>query len=215
MGFHTTYAELIKSEITFVKKIALLGDQEVIDDSGRCTSFRDYFENQKNWEVDIFEHPKYRSFKNFGKHIKLDLARIDPKELDVYDCVVDGGTLEHVSNFVHPFVTFWSKLKLGGIFILSYPINNLVDHGYWLPQPRFFWDFFLANGGCCERFEIFQHPISGFTLSELIRVPYSPQPPETMSQPSYLNPNMTAGLFLIAKKRQTHRSIILPSESIR
>ena len=213
MGFHQIFIDKIKPLLLKSKRIAVIGDQEVVNDVGHWAPITSLWGKDRACAIDIYEHPAHSQLINTGTYIKIDLSNVSIPKSTRYDLVIDGGTLEHVSNFVGAFSEFWSALEIHGYFVFSYPINNLVDHGYWQPQPRFFWDFFDKNGGQFKHFEVFQHPAEGLTSQSVRRVAYSPKAPETMAQPGYFVPSMTAGLFAIVEKLSDQR-IVLPLEEI-
>jgi SAM-dependent methyltransferase len=68
-----------------------------------------------------------------------------------FDCVIDGGTLEHVFHVPNALKNIFEFLRVGGRIIHMSPTNNYVDHGFYSFSPTFFYDFYSEN-----RFELNQ-----------------------------------------------------------
>jgi hypothetical protein len=69
-----------------------------------------------------------------------------PAELtEQYDCVVNGGTLEHVFDFSQGLLNSINMIKPGGYFLHAGPCNNWIDHGFYQFSPTLWFDFAQAN----------------------------------------------------------------------
>lgn len=69
-----------------------------------------------------------------------------PKQLtEQYDLVVDGGTLEHIFDFLQGLTNAINMVKPGGYFLHSGPCNNWIDHGFFQFSPTLWFDFAKAN----------------------------------------------------------------------
>lgn len=67
---------------------------------------------------------------------------IDPKYENSFDCVVDGGTLEHVFNFPVAMSNSLRALRVGGWFVSFSVVNNFVGHGFYQFSPELFFRIF-------------------------------------------------------------------------
>ena len=56
-----------------------------------------------------------------------------------YDCVFDGGSLEHVFNFPVALKNCMEMVKVGGSFITITPANNYCGHGFYQFSPELFY----------------------------------------------------------------------------
>jgi len=69
-----------------------------------------------------------------------------------YDCVVDGGTLEHIFAFPTAIRSCMEMVKVGGHLILLTPANNFFGHGFYQFSPELFFRVLSSeNGFCMER----------------------------------------------------------------
>lgn len=69
-----------------------------------------------------------------------------------YDCVVDGGTLEHIFAFPTAIRNCMEMVKPGGHLILLTPANNFFGHGFYQFSPELFFRVLSPeNGFCMER----------------------------------------------------------------
>ena len=127
--------------------------------------------------------------------------------------IIDGGTLEHVGNMAAGLSAAWEGLSKGGYYVGGYPINNLCDHGYWQPQPRFFADFFRINNAAEINIQIVK-----FDESETSRItdvfPYQQGATGQMIQPDWAECKGQLGVFMIIKKsiEETSSPIKFPSD---
>jgi SAM-dependent methyltransferase len=77
---------------------------------------------------------------------------IPPDLHQQYDCVVDGGTLEHVFAFPTAIRNCMEMVKPGGHLILLTPANNFFGHGFYQFSPELFFRVLSPeNGFCVER----------------------------------------------------------------
>jgi hypothetical protein len=127
--------------------------------------------------------------------------------------ILDGGTLEHVANMPAVFSAVWRGLSPGGLLVAGYPANNLCDHGYWQPQPRFFHEFFLVNGAEECSIQILRG-LGSKDLQALRVLDYMPAPSGQAWQPDWANAADQVGIFMVARKSSARRAagIQFPSE---
>jgi SAM-dependent methyltransferase len=74
-----------------------------------------------------------------------------------FDCVLDGGTLEHVFHVPNALKNIFLLLKAGGRVIHFSPTNNYVDHGFYSFSPTFFVDFYTENEFIIDRCVLVAH----------------------------------------------------------
>jgi hypothetical protein len=103
--------------------------------------------------LDIMDASDYE-----GATVLHDLNQNLPKDfIKRYDCLVDGGTLEHVFNFPEAIKTCMELVKLGGSLILITPWHNYAGHGFYQFSPELFYRILAPdNGYCVERMLIIQ-----------------------------------------------------------
>jgi SAM-dependent methyltransferase len=64
-----------------------------------------------------------------------------------FDCIFDGGTLEHVFNFPVAIESVKRMLKVGGIFISINGANDMLGHGLYQFSPELMWRVFSREAG--------------------------------------------------------------------
>jgi hypothetical protein len=104
-------------------------------------------------QLDIMDASEYE-----GATMVHDLNEALPDDnFKRYDCVIDGGTLEHVFNFPQAIKTCMELVKEGGHLILFTPWHNYAGHGFYEFSPELFFRILSAeNGYCVERMLINQ-----------------------------------------------------------
>src|SRR5260221_4574216 len=83
-----------------------------------------------------------------GAELVYDMNRDDLPDAHrgAYDCVVDGGTMEHVFHAPNFLKNVFGLLRVGGRVIHVSPASNAVDHGFYSFSPCLFYEFYKANG---------------------------------------------------------------------
>jgi SAM-dependent methyltransferase len=82
-----------------------------------------------------------------GANIVHDLnIPIPDNMVSKYDLVFDGGTTEHLFNQLNALENIHNLLKIGGVIVHYTPANNYLDHGFFQPQPSFYYEYYLENG---------------------------------------------------------------------
>jgi SAM-dependent methyltransferase len=178
MGINASSAEFLlhsrSSGISF-RNMVTLGRQNLsVDDRKMKRLLNQYGIADLNDVSDIdnafghdLPHPADSFFKALGA------ARIDSIDADAYqassivhdmnlpipaklhkqyDCVVDGGTLEHIFAFPTAIRNCMEMVKVGGHLILMTPANNFFGHGFYQFSPELFFRILSPeNGFCLER----------------------------------------------------------------
>lgn len=84
-----------------------------------------------------------------GADIIFNLNADLPDELkNKFDCVIDGGTLEHVFDVAKAIKNISEMLCVGGTVIHLLALGGYVDHGFYSFSPTFFTDFYNLNEFC-------------------------------------------------------------------
>ena len=83
-----------------------------------------------------------------GANILHDLNQpVDTRLHNAYDCVFDGGALEHVFNFPLALKNCIEMVKVGGCFITITPANNWCGHGFYQFSPELFYRILSRENG--------------------------------------------------------------------
>lgn len=73
--------------------------------------------------------------------------RLPEKYRKTYDCVIDGGTIEHVFNVPEALRSCMDLCRVGGYVFLTNPANNQCGHGFYQFSPELMFRVFSeANG---------------------------------------------------------------------
>ncbi len=70
---------------------------------------------------------------------------LDKKLMNQYDCVFDGGTMEHIFDTVSVLTNSVNLLKVGGRIIHTSPLTGWINHGFYHFNPTLFVEFYEAN----------------------------------------------------------------------
>lgn len=98
-----------------------------------------------------------------GAEVVHDLNSPIPPELKgQFDCVFDGGTIEHVYDVPQAFRNVAALLKLNGLFLLVDAANNQLGHGLYQFSPELLTSAFSASQGfrveCLQLMELVAPP---------------------------------------------------------
>lgn len=82
-----------------------------------------------------------------GCTIVHDLNEPVPARLHgAYDCVYDGGTMEHVFDVRSVLFNTHNLMRPGGVVVHAVPVNNWINHGFYQFSPTLLFGFYSANG---------------------------------------------------------------------
>jgi SAM-dependent methyltransferase len=83
-----------------------------------------------------------------GANILHDLDKPVPRELhESFDCIIDGGLLEHVFNFPAAIESCMQMTKRGGHLIINTPASNFCGHGFYQFSPELFYRILSPENG--------------------------------------------------------------------
>jgi hypothetical protein len=77
-----------------------------------------------------------------------------------YDCLFDGGTLEHVFDLPNALSRCAEMLRPGGWLLHVGPLNNYADHGFYQFSPTFWFDWCAANNWAVAESALLRLPVS-------------------------------------------------------
>ena len=147
--------------------VLMLGRQNLHLSKDKLSSLFDEFDITYNKEIlnDIMPHKfayadmllKYLGASevhslDYSDYEESDLIhdlneKIDINQHEKYNCVIDGGTLEHVFDVKNAFYNCMNFLKLNGYFISITPANNFMGHGFYQFSPELFYRIFDSDNG--------------------------------------------------------------------
>ncbi len=165
------------------------------------------FQNVESMDVSSAEQPTH--FADLNQPLPDAFA-------ERYDCVYDGGTLEHVFDIATSLRSMARSVRVGGRAVHMAVASNYIDHGFYQLSPTLLWDFYAANGFVIERAFLIELLVSGsleflhpwrvyqYTLGScdhfnLGAWGFSPRP---------------VALWFIARKTESRGQIINPHQSL-
>lgn len=175
-----------------IEKILQIGGGGGLDELYRATNKFPYAEWVfKYFGAETVDSMDYCDYE--GANIIHDLNIPVPASLkNKYDCVWDGGTLEHIFNYPAALKNCMDMVKPGGHLILETPSNNCFGHGFYQFSPELFFSLLDKHNGFSETKIFIQ---GGFNRwYEVI------SPKITKMRTSICCTNGPAMLFVISKK---------------
>ncbi|HEY4415415.1 MAG TPA: hypothetical protein VGO57_06960 [Verrucomicrobiae bacterium] len=73
--------------------------------------------------------------------------KVPPELHQTFDCIIDGGLLEHVFNFPVAIQSCMEMTRCGGHVILFTIANNFLGHGFYQFSPELFFRIFSPENG--------------------------------------------------------------------
>jgi hypothetical protein len=103
----------------------------------------DFFRGLGASALDFMDASSYE-----GANVLHDLNQpISLKLTESYDCVFDGGALEHVFNFPIALKNCMEMVKVGGHLIIITTWNNYAGHGFYQFSPELFYSALSVENG--------------------------------------------------------------------
>ena len=137
-GFHVHDEDLGNSVLqSYDKRMSI---DKIKGTTGCCEEFFSYLGSANVKSLD------YSNFE--GAEIIHDLNDPVPHQLiDQFDCIFDGGTIEHVFDFRAATSNIKKMLKVGGLFLMVNGANNFLGHGLYQFSPELLWRTFSRDNG--------------------------------------------------------------------
>jgi len=101
-----------------------------------------FIKNYGSTEVDSIDYSDYEKCT-----IIHDMNTPIPNNIQKYDTIFDGGSLEHIFNVNQALKNVSSLCKPGGQIIHSLPANNQCGHGFWQFSPELFLSLYSEKNG--------------------------------------------------------------------
>lgn len=103
----------------------------------------DFFRGLGATSIDFMDVSNYE-----GANVLHDLNQpISERLSESYDCVFDGGALEHVFNFPTALKNCMEMVKPGGHLIIITTWNNYAGHGFYQFSPELFYSALSVENG--------------------------------------------------------------------
>jgi len=154
-----------RKKLNYLKNEYKLNQEKVDDLDTDNRSFNNTFLksilNVKN--LSVMDYSDYQ-----GANIIHDLNYPIPNKLEnLFDVVIDGGTLEHIFNFPTAIENCMKMVRVGGSVFIFSMANNHCGHGFYQFSPELFFRVFDNNNGFeTKSIVLMRHPFPGAELSE-------------------------------------------------
>ena len=113
----------------------------------------DFFRGLNAKSVDVMDASNYE-----GANVLHNLNEPVGRELvEKYDCVFDGGALEHVFNLPQALKNCMEMVKVGGHFMIIAPTNAYCGHGFYQFSPELFYSALSVGNGYSVEKMLFVH----------------------------------------------------------
>jgi hypothetical protein len=182
--------------------------QQVNQDSKSHVGDTEFF---KALGFDAVESLDYSDYENASHLLDLNSDATPDNLIGRYDCVFDGGTIEHVFNIPATFKHIFRLLNIGGRVIHLSPSSNFIDHGFYSLSPTLFLDFYTANEWRIDSFYVLRHTPLHSTSPWLV----SKYTPGCLDRVSFggLDDGMF-GVFFVATKTAKSRCDRVPQQNL-
>ncbi|ESW98114.1 hypothetical protein X768_32060 [Mesorhizobium sp. LSJC265A00] len=137
-GYHIHDSTLGNSVLrSYDRRVSI---ENIKGETGYCEELFKYLGSKAIRSLD------YSDFE--GADITHDLNDPIPDELaNQFDCIFDGGTIEHVFDTRMAFSNVKRMLRVGGIFLMVDGANNFLGHGLYQFSPDLLWRTFSRENG--------------------------------------------------------------------
>ncbi len=160
MGLDIHSAKFLRNEVKQglkLEQMLTLGRQGVYMDAGTYekllaslgvsreeTGFADdFFRGLGAKSISVMDISNYE-----GANVLHDMNEpLDEKSHEKYDCVFDGGSLEHVFNLPQALKNCMEMVKVGGHFVTITPGNAYCGHGFYQFSPELFYSALSEENG--------------------------------------------------------------------
>jgi len=145
-----------------------------------------------------------------GANVIYDMnSETPPTQINPYDCVYDGGTMEHVFHVPNFLRNIYHLLAEGGRIIHVNPASNSVEHGFYSFSPCLYHDYYSANEFRIEAAKLLD---LGTRLRGVRITAYNCLPPiDRTLVDGYLRGNIHY-VFFVATKTSTSKCGVIPQQ---
>jgi hypothetical protein len=178
-----------------------------IDDPRRPLTDREFF---GAFDFSAIAAADYSDFD--GAELVYDMNR-DDLPLDhrgAHDCVVDGGTMEHVFHAPNFLKNVFGLLRVGGRVVHVCPASNAVDHGFYSFSPCLFYEFYRTNGWRIDACQLLDF---GTKLLPIRMTAYDYVPPIPRDALDGYLPGTVHYTFFVATKTAESRCDAIPQQN--
>lgn len=137
----------------------LLGDNQAVISSYCEDIFVKYYGSTKVDSIDYCDYEKCTLVHDMNTPVQKDIEK--------YDTIFDGGSLEHIFNVNQALKNVSMMCKPGGQIIHSLPANNQCGHGFWQFSPELFLSLYSEKNGYSDT-EIYIASV--YELDNIIKV---------------------------------------------
>lgn len=127
-----------------------------------------------------------------------------PRELHGrYDCILDGGTIEHVFHFPHAIRSCMDMLAPGGHYVAITPADNQMGHGFYQFSPELYFRIFSPENGFEVRTMLLQTPADWLEVVD----------PKVVGHRGTLTSSAQVMMAILARKTRDANTFVTPQQS--
>lgn len=139
-----------------------------------------------------------------GATIVHDLNEPVPARLHGrFDCILDGGTIEHIFHFPNAIRSCMDMLATGGHYVAITPADNQMGHGFYQFSPELYFRVFSPENGFEVRTMLLQTPTDWLEVTD----------PRVVGQRGTLTSSVPLGLAILARKVGASQRFHVPQQS--
>jgi SAM-dependent methyltransferase len=137
-SYHIHDSDLGNSVLqSYDKRISI---DKIRGSTGYCEDFFKYLGSNTIKSLDFSDFEGAEIIHDLNNPVKSELT-------DQFDCVFDGGTIEHVFDTRMAFSNVKKMLRVGGMFLMVDGANNFLGHGLYQFSPELLWRTFSRENG--------------------------------------------------------------------
>ncbi|WP_059413230.1 methyltransferase domain-containing protein [Cupriavidus basilensis] len=123
-----------------------------------------------------------------------------------FDCIFDGGTIEHVFNVPAALANVHAMLRPGGLFLSVNAANNQLGHGFYQFSPELMWRVFSREAG---------YEVEAMYLMDLAGLP-TPRvltDPEVLGRRDEIGPTAGPTYLMVAARKTANAALAAVQQS--
>ncbi|MBZ9668697.1 hypothetical protein [Mesorhizobium sp. ES1-3] len=137
-GYHIQDSNLGDSILkSYDRRVSI---ESIKGETGYCEELFKYLGSRRIISLDYSGFEGSEIIHDLNEEVSVDLV-------DRFNCIFDGGTIEHVFDTRMAFLNVKKMLKVGGLFLLVDGANNFLGHGLYQFSPELLWRTFSRESG--------------------------------------------------------------------
>lgn len=203
MGLGATQLRFVEKIVRPGMKVAQIGRLRARRSDGKSFWNDEYLRHHFDAEVVSFDVSNRDGAENV---VDLNVSQDWRPELrNSFDLLIDGGSLEHISNLGVALQNYADLLKPGGLIFLCNPTDGYAGHGFFQFSPEFFYRAFSELNGFTPLVSLLEEKRFSSTARAGYRVRTfaNPDPAHVGHRVIFRSRHKVQTLFLAQKTRES------------